>query len=132
MEKAKLGGIFSIIAGAFGFLYLGVALLGGFVFSSMFNPESGLFHSQDMPPEEFSSIVTFMSLYFVAIGVFYGLLGALGITGGVYALKRKYWGLALAGAIAGSITFFPCGIVAVIFTAMARPEFNTPITKQTT
>ncbi|HEX9896730.1 MAG TPA: hypothetical protein VGA85_03610 [Dehalococcoidales bacterium] len=128
MERAKLGGIFSIASGAFGFLYLGFALLGVFIFNSIFNPESSLFLAGEIPPEEFSDAMSFMTIYCIAIGVFYGLLGLLGIIGGIYALKRKYWGLALAGSIAGSITFFPCGIVAVIFTAMAKPEFDMPTT----
>jgi hypothetical protein len=124
MEKARLGGIFSIISGAFGILYLGFSLLGIIVFNSMFNPESSLYTYGDISTEAFSSMMTFMTVFYVIIGVFFSLLGALGIIGGVYALKRKLWGLALAGAIAGSITFFPCGIVAIIFTSMAKPEFD--------
>jgi len=37
------------------------------------------------------------------------LLGILGIVGGVYALKRKHWGLGLTAAIAGTLLFFPTG-----------------------
>jgi hypothetical protein len=44
----------------------------------------------------------------------------------VFAIKRKYWGVALAGAIASIFTFFPCGIAAVVIISMAKPEFNVP------
>ena len=93
-----------------------------------------------------SFIIVFLRIFVVALaavaatwqyattaGWIASALGAvLGIIGGVYALQRKYWGLALAGAIAGSISFFPCGIVAIIFTAMAKPEFDAISTIQTT
>jgi hypothetical protein len=63
---------------------------------------------------------------YVVIGVFLALLGALAIAGGIFALKRKRWVIALAGAIAGTITFFPCGIPAIILISMAKhDEFST-------
>jgi hypothetical protein len=52
------------------------------------------------------------------------LIGALGIVGGVYAIKKKHWALALAGAIAGTVTFFPCGIPAIIFVSLGKEEFT--------
>jgi len=45
--------------------------------------------------------------------------------GGVYALQRKKWGLALVGSIAA---FFPpkwiLGIAAIVLTVLAREEFE--------
>jgi len=60
-------------------------------------------------------------LVFVIPGL---ILGALSIIGGVFSLKRKYWGLALAGAIAAIFPFFPLGILAIIFVAMGKNEFT--------
>ena len=60
-------------------------------------------------------------LVFVIPGL---ILGALDIIGGIFALKRKLWGLALAGAIATIFPFFPMGILAIIFVAMGKNEFT--------
>lgn len=52
------------------------------------------------------------------------LCAAVAIAGGIFALKRRLWGLALAGAICA--VFSPAGILgvlAVIFVAMGRSEF---------
>jgi hypothetical protein len=56
-----------------------------------------------------------------------GLLIALGIVaiaGGFYALKRRIWGLALAGSLCSLIFVFPLGIPAIVFTAMGKGEFK--------
>lgn len=52
------------------------------------------------------------------------LCAAVAIVGGIFALKRRLWGLALAGAICA--VFSPAsvlGILAVIFVALGRSEF---------
>ena len=56
-----------------------------------------------------------------------GLLVALGIVaivGDVCALRRKIWGLALAGSLCSFVFFFPLGIPAIVFTAMGKGEFQ--------
>ena len=67
-----------------------------------------------------------MAVFYGALGLFFLLVGILAVIGGIYALKKKYWGLALAGAIAGTVTFFPCGIPAIIFVTLGKPEFSIP------
>jgi hypothetical protein len=59
----------------------------------------------------------------VAVCFFSAVLGALAIAGGVFALKKKYWAVAIAGAAAGTILFYPCGIAATILVSLGRPEF---------
>lgn len=70
-------------------------------------------------------------------GVFFGMpwLGALGfplialgivaLVGGIYALKRQMWGLALAGSIcvivAGNLLF---GILSLVFIVTGKGEFE--------
>ncbi|UCG10611.1 MAG: hypothetical protein JSW30_01900 [Dehalococcoidia bacterium] len=59
-----------------------------------------------------------------AILVTSAIAAVLALVGGIYALKRQKWGLALAGAIAA---FFPVGIlgvVAIVLTALSRQEFE--------
>ena len=46
------------------------------------------------------------------------------IVGGVYALQRRKWGWALAGSIIAIFRSSVLGILATIFVAMARDEFE--------
>ena len=54
------------------------------------------------------------------------VVGIIAIVGGIFALRRRIWGLALAGAICATLSLFTfyLGILAIIFTAMARKEFS--------
>jgi hypothetical protein len=119
-HNAKVGGILSIISGAFGVLYLLWMVFGILMFRAMFSDPHFMDGSGSLPPSEF---FTFMTIFYSAIGLFFTLVGVLAIVGGAFALKRKHWGLALAGAIAGTVVFFPCGIPAIIYAAMSKPEF---------
>ena len=121
-NHAKTGGILSIVAGAFGVLslvfFIGIAAV------MMFMPGefgSGFYYDGSMGPR---AMFTIMAVIYIIMGIFYALVGALAIVGGVFALKKKYWGWALAGAIGGTMVFLPCGIPAIIFIAMSKPEFQ--------
>jgi hypothetical protein len=56
----------------------------------------------------------------------YILISGLAIAGGVYALKRKVWGLAMAGAIGCVLTLWSwwLGITAIVFLALSKKEFD--------
>jgi hypothetical protein len=118
-NNARIGGILSIISGAFGVFWLLIILLVSFI-SLWAYSEPNTFFDSGTPQEAF----TFFVIFYIILGGFYTLVGVMAIVGGVFALRKKNWGVALAGAIAGVITFFPCGIPALIFTALAKPEFN--------
>ena len=60
----------------------------------------------------------------LAITIPLAVLGILAIAGGISALQRKSWGLALAGAIAAALPFSLLGIAALILTALSRKEFK--------
>jgi hypothetical protein len=60
----------------------------------------------------------------IALGIALIVLGVLAIVGGVFALKVKAWGLALAGAIAGVITGRLIGLLALIFIVLSRKDFQ--------
>ena len=49
--------------------------------------------------------------------------GIVAIVGGIFALKRRVWRLALAGAILAIISMPPFGIPATIFVLKGRKEF---------
>ena len=113
---SKVAGILSIISGAFGILGLGWMIMSIFMLNFMVNSS---FYGSGMQVNMFNIIAVF----YLVIGIGLALLGILGITGGIFALKRTHWGLALAGSIAAAITFFPCGIAAIIYTTKSQPEF---------
>jgi len=60
-----------------------------------------------------------------AFGILALIVGIVAIVGGIFAIRRRLWGLALAGAICA---LFPphiavLGILAIIFVSLARGEF---------
>jgi len=118
-NNAKVAGVLNIVSGVIGILtVLGIVLV-ILVVRVAFN-EIFPFIDTTLPPDVLANMVT---IFYTVGGVLLALASVLAIAGGVFALQKKYWGLALAGAIAGIFTFFPCGVAATIFTAMARPEF---------
>jgi hypothetical protein len=120
-NNAKVGGILSIVSGAFGVLWLVWALFAIIMFRFMVD---GSYYSYDHMRS--SDMLVFMTFFYAAVGIFLALVGVLAIIGGVFAIRKEKWGLALAGAIAGTVTFFPCGIPAIIFVSLAKPEFCGP------
>lgn len=61
------------------------------------------------------------------------ILGLIAIAGGIFAIRRKVWGLALAGAICAIVPPHPwgfliwtpvLGILAVIFVVSSKSEFS--------
>jgi len=67
----------------------------------------------------------FFGVAWGAFGVPSIILGIIAIVGGSYALRRKIWGLALAGSICA--LFGPwalLGILAIIFVSLGKGEFR--------
>ena len=113
-NNAKVGGILSIVAGGWGVLSMfGLVIAGIILLVVRF---SGDYYGTR--PEGF------VGIFLLMWGICCGLLGALAIAGGVFGLRKRLWGLALAGSIASILTFWLCGIPAVIFTAMGKREFE--------
>lgn len=54
------------------------------------------------------------------------VLAVIAIVGGVAALRRRRYGLAVAGAIAALVAFFPLGVPALILTVLAAKAFQRP------
>jgi hypothetical protein len=99
-------GILDIVAGSFGLI---AALVFIFVGGIMrFIP--------DVP--------TFLCPIFMALAGPLAIIGILAIVGGVYALRRKIWGLALAGSIAAFFPSWILGIAAIVFTILSKNEFE--------
>jgi len=52
------------------------------------------------------------------------IIATLAIVGGVYALRRRIWGLALAGSICALVPLVIPGILAIIFVSLSKSEFG--------
>jgi hypothetical protein len=56
------------------------------------------------------------------VGLLAIMIGVVAVAGGICALKRRAWGLALAGSICS--VFCWLGIPAIIFIALSKQEFS--------
>ena len=99
--KPTAAGILCIIAGAIGVITgIVVAVVGGI-------------------------IGAFFGVAWGAFGVPSIILGIIAIVGGSYALRRKIWGLALAGSICALLgPWVILGILAIIFVSLGKGEFE--------
>jgi hypothetical protein len=122
-NNAKVGGVLSIVAGAFGILGMLFCILIGIFVALMPRGLDG-YYREAISPEGIKAVVAVFYIVWCFLGA---LVGALAIVGGVFALRKKHWGWALAGSIAGTLTFFPCGIPAIIFVSLGKPEFQAAV-----
>jgi len=60
----------------------------------------------------------------LALGITIAVIGVLAIVGGIFALKNKVWGLALAGSIGAVLTGRLLGVLALIFIVLGRKDFQ--------
>ncbi len=58
----------------------------------------------------------------VGAGMF--VTGIIALIAGIFTLRRKSWGFALAGAILALFPIVPLGVLAIIFVSMAKKEFS--------
>ena len=64
------------------------------------------------------------NIIFGAIAIPLIIIGIVAIVGGIYSLRRRIWGLALAGSICSLICVWFLGIPAIIFVVMGKSEFE--------
>ena len=69
-------------------------------------------------------VPTFLFPIFTALAIPIAAIGILAIVGGIYALRRKVWGLALAGSIAAFFPSWILGLTAIVLTALSKNEFD--------
>ena len=113
-NNSRITGILNLVSGGLGILqgliFIVVAI---FFFSAIWGYQVVDFGSMNI-----------VGPIYIAIGIVEILFSIVCIIGGVFALKRKHWGWALAGAIAGVWAVFPTGIAAIIFVVMGKDEFK--------
>lgn len=105
-----VGGILSIVAG-------GMSLMGGLVVAAILSASSSFYYYG-------STNLAAAAVWIIFIPYF--IICALAIAGGVFALQRRIWGLALAGAIAAFLTLWawPLGVAAIVLISISKPEFD--------
>jgi hypothetical protein len=67
--------------------------------------------------------MSYVPVWWAIIGGCLGVLGIVAVVGGISAIRRKRFGLSLAGAICALPSVF-LGILAVIFVALGKKEFR--------
>ena len=108
-----IGGVVEVIGGGIVLGIVGRIVIGG--------PLPVVPHISCMPDLEIQLV--FFPGRVIIVGILILVLGAIGIAGGILALKRKSYGLSLAGAIC-TIPTVVCGIVAITFVALSKRELR--------
>ena len=117
-----MAGILDIVAGAIGMVG-GIALAMLKLLFETIDKEVLRFNPQLVQPVVIKWVENMFSTLF-AVPFVLVFIGIISIIGGVYALQRRIWIFALAGAISSCIAFPFFGIPSVIITALAKDEFN--------
>ena len=117
------GGILSIIVGAF-------EVIGGGIMVALliFGIPLRLWLSSFLPgiPDGwswFEHSIAVVPIWLIIVGGPLLVLGIIAIVGGISAIRRKSFGLSLAGAICALIPLNLLGLLAVIFVSLGKREF---------
>ncbi len=117
--KATTAGILNIVAGGLNGLGAIGLIIVIFAFGSL-----GPMIMEYLPPEDAPFITPLIVPILVAALILNIVCTVFPIIGGVYALRRRKWGWALAGSIIAIFRSSVLGILATIFVAMAKDEFE--------
>jgi len=60
----------------------------------------------------------------IILAILLAVSSSLPLIGGIYAIQRKSWGLALAGSIVAILPAAPLGITSTILIALSKNEFE--------
>ena len=129
--KPTTAGILTIIEGAMSIAFgigvtvvgMGVGILGGLNLSSWIEEWAGVYGPGMVDIQSMvTAILGVSSAILIAIGVVLLVCGIISLVGGIHAIKRRRWGLALAGAICSLPGIM--GILAIIFVSLGKKEFE--------
>jgi len=116
-SKPLIGGIFLIIAG----------LLGIFTWSMALALDSSML--QNILPTDSPISVEQLQSILVTCGIIGCILSIIALAGGIVAVKRKAWGLAIVGGILGLFTIGPyllgsiIALIGLILVVISRKDF---------
>jgi hypothetical protein len=111
------GGVLSIVAGAFEINGGGTILA-----SARLGIEFRLWDFALYPGIWFEHVMPVDSPWFIVMGGLLVVLGIIAVLGGIWALRRRSFGLALAGAVC-ILPLGILGILAIVCIALAKREF---------
>ena len=117
--KPVVAGILNIITGVinlFGmFVVIGLlTALGGGILS--------IIRIADMMPIWLSGMVHGV---LIIMAILLAVLSSLPLIGGIYAIQRKAWSLALTGSVVAILSIPPLGIVSTVLVSLSKNEFTT-------
>jgi hypothetical protein len=115
--EPTVAGILTIIDGSFSILAFFALLVGSIVLWT--SPGWAGINESDFAPLTAAAVGAIVLIFAIVVLA----LAALELLGGISALQRKRWGLALAGSIAAALPGNILGILAIIFLAMSKGEF---------
>jgi hypothetical protein len=114
------GGVLSIIGGAL------EVIVGGIIVALVsLGMPLRLWLLQCLPRFGGACSMAVVSIGLIVIGGLLLVLGIIAILGGVSAVRRRSFGLSLAGAICALIPLNLLGLLAVIFVSLSKKEFET-------
>jgi len=116
--KPIVAGILNIIVGIFNLLGMFVIVL---VLVGIGSGILALSTVTNLMPLWLSGIIQSL---LIIIAILLAVFSALPLIGGIYAVQRKNWGLALAGSIVAILSSTPLGIASTILVALAKNEFE--------
>ena len=117
--KPIVAGILNIITGI-------INLFGMFVVIGLLTTFGGgilsIVRVADMMPLWLSGMVHGV---LIIMAILLAVLSSLPLIGGIYAIQRKVWSLALTGSVVAILSIPPLGIVATVLVSLSRSEFTT-------
>lgn len=132
--RPTTAGILTIIAGAIGIGRGGFLLalaglmgrLGGFraELSDLIREWAGAFIPGTIDiPSIIERVISISSTVLIVIGAVSLAFGIIALVGGIQAIRRRAWGLALAGSILALPSSFILGLLSIIFVSTGKKEF---------
>jgi len=113
------GGILSIIVGAFEIISGGALVVLGIIgYMPFWESLSSL-----LPSYGGALSMHIFPMWMIIGGGILVVLGIIAIAGGISAVKRKSFGLSLAGAICALIPCNILGLLAIVFVSLGKREF---------
>lgn len=116
--KPTVAGILNIIVGIFNLLGMLVIIVLILAISGGILAISSIAH---LIPMWLSGILQGVA---VIMAIILAIFSALPLIGGIYALQRKNWGLALAGSIVAILSSTPLGIASTVLVSLSKNEFE--------
>ncbi len=117
--KPFVAGILNIITGI-------INLFGMFVVIGLLTAFGGgilsIVRIADMMPIWLSGMVHGV---LIIMAILLAVLSSLPLIGGIYAIQRKAWSLALTGSVVAILSIPPLGIVSTVLVSLSRNEFTT-------